>query len=142
MASPPNNLPMKEREDCRGKIDCFRCALVGNSRTKYQSIPDYAYNAQPYTSDSRECHRRKMAGKIQKNKITKTVSYSEARKLITPQDDQELTPIDCVPLTKLQPSVTRVLWTISSSRQSQYLPLSYSNWSPTITPVLLFSSLL
>ncbi|GBO04250.1 hypothetical protein AVEN_85399-1 [Araneus ventricosus] len=69
---------------CRGKQVCSRCASEGHSFTDCHAEPKCANCAQPHESNSKQCQTWHQEKQIQKLKVTKNISYVEARKLCQP----------------------------------------------------------
>ncbi|GBM29675.1 hypothetical protein AVEN_203586-1 [Araneus ventricosus] len=69
---------------CRGKQVCSRCASKGHSFTDCHAEPKCANCTQPHESNSKQCPTWHQEKQIQKLKVTKNISYVEARKLCQP----------------------------------------------------------
>ncbi|GBN52949.1 hypothetical protein AVEN_205656-1 [Araneus ventricosus] len=146
---------------CQGKLTCSRCAVAGHSSVECTVDPKCINCQKPHTADSKECDRWKMEKRIQELKITKNVSYFEARKLVYPQSsstasplyaqvlknaitsttqtDEKLTRVICPPLTKLQPLVTNTVRTsvalstnLVTSASGEAIPISQLDTSSPV----------
>ncbi|GBL94714.1 hypothetical protein AVEN_236648-1, partial [Araneus ventricosus] len=140
---------------------CSRCAVAGHSSEECTVEPKCINCQKPHTADSKECDRWKMEKRIQELKITKNVSYFEARKLVYPQSsstasplyaqvlknaitsttqtDEKLTRVICPPLTKLQPLVTNTVRTsvalstnLVTSASGEAIPISQLDTSSPV----------
>ncbi|GBN87050.1 hypothetical protein AVEN_77737-1 [Araneus ventricosus] len=145
----------------RGKLTCSRCAVAGHSSEECTVEPKCINCQKPHTADSKECDRWKMEKRIQELKITKNVSFFEARKLVYPQSsstasplyaqvlknaitsptqtDEKLTRVICPPLTKLQPLVTNTIRTsvalstnLVTSASGEAIPISQLDTSSSV----------
>ncbi|GBN60462.1 hypothetical protein AVEN_176756-1 [Araneus ventricosus] len=69
---------------CRGKQICARCSLPDHDSNNCSSTTPKCYNCNgEHPAFSRSCPRYKLEKEIQTVKITKNISFQEARKIVT-----------------------------------------------------------
>ncbi|KFM60176.1 hypothetical protein X975_06535, partial [Stegodyphus mimosarum] len=68
---------------CRGKTTCARCSVEGHDMENCNAEPLCANCKGNHAAFSRQCPKWKAEKEVQTIKVTKNISYAEARKLIT-----------------------------------------------------------